>query len=48
MKPHSDCFNVKLTHTTDQEKLLGENPITTTKYENLSTGQREIKLSNFS
>ena len=25
MKPHSDCFNVKLNHASDLEKLLGEN-----------------------
>ena len=32
MKPHSDCFNAKLNHTSDLEKLLGEHA--TTKREN--------------
>ena len=32
MKPHSDCFNAKLNHTSDLEKLLGEHA--TTKKEN--------------
>ena len=31
MKPHSDCFNAKLNHTSDLEKSLGEHATTKKK-----------------
>ena len=49
MKPHSDCFNIKLNHTPDQEELLGEIPVKDTKtFQRIKQILGHKKMYNFS